>query len=95
MSNGKAAYFSIQEVFSTEVGIIIILLLNLPYHALISDYTSYPLDACRIFNYYRIAGKFGGGIKFGGLAVYITTAKLKSNKISYSYIYIIIMAIPY
>ena len=36
---------------------------------------------------YRIAGKFGG------LAVYITTAKLKSAKISYSHI--IRMAIPY
>ena len=33
-------------------------------------------------------------IKFGGLAVYITTAKLKSAKISYSHTYII-MAIPY
>ena len=32
------------------------------------------------------------GIKFGGLAVYITTAKLKFTKISYSYIH---MAIPY
>ena len=32
--------------------------------------------------YYCIAGKFGG------LAVYITTAKLKSAKISYSHIYI-------
>ena len=31
---------------------------------------------------YHIAGKFGG------LAVYITTAKLKSAKISYSHIYI-------
>ena len=31
---------------------------------------------------YRIAGKFGG------LAVYVTTAKLKSTKISYSHIYV-------
>ena len=31
---------------------------------------------------YRIAGKFGG------LAVYITTAKLKSGKISYLHIYV-------
>ena len=36
---------------------------------------------------YRIAGKFGGKFKFGGLAVYVTTAKLKSTKISYSHIY--------
>ena len=33
-------------------------------------------------NAYRISGKFGG------LAVYVTTAKLKSAKISYSHIYI-------
>ena len=37
---------------------------------------------------YRIAGKFGS------LVVYITTAKLKSAKISYSYTYVY-MAIPY
>ena len=37
---------------------------------------------------YRIAGKFGGGIKFGGLAIYITTAKLKSAKIFYLHIII-------
>ena len=35
------------------------------------------------------------GIKFGGLAVYIITAKLKSAKISYSHIQCIRMAIPY
>ena len=32
--------------------------------------------------------KIWRGIKFGGLAVYITTAKLKSAKISYSHIYV-------
>ena len=32
--------------------------------------------------YYRVAEKFGG------LAVYVTTAKLKSAKISYSHIYV-------
>ena len=32
--------------------------------------------------------KIWQGIKFGGLAVYITTAKLKSAKISYSHIYV-------
>ena len=32
--------------------------------------------------------KIWRGIKFGGLAVYTTTAKLKSAKISYSHIYI-------
>ena len=37
--------------------------------------------------------KFWWGIKFGSLAVYITTAKLKSAKISYSHI--IRVAIPY
>ena len=36
--------------------------------------------------------KIWRGTKFGGLAVYITTAKLKSAKISYSHIR---MAIPY
>ena len=40
---------------------------------------------------YRIAGKFGRELN---LAVYITTVKLKSTKISYSHI-IIRMAIPY
>ena len=45
------------------------------------------------FILYHIAGKFGGGIKFGSLAVYITTAKLKSARISY--LHIICMAIPY
>ena len=38
--------------------------------------------------------KIWRGIKFGGLAVYMTTAKLKSAKISYLHIYIH-MAIPY
>ena len=32
--------------------------------------------------------KIWRGIKFGGLAVYITTAKLKPAKISYSHIYV-------
>ena len=44
--------------------------------------------ACYTLIIYRIAGKFGG------LAVYVTTAKLKSAKISYSHNYIC-MAIPY
>ena len=40
--------------------------------------------------------KIWQGIKFGGLAVYVITAKLKSAKISYLHIYNIIhMAIPY
>ena len=41
--------------------------------------------------------KYWRGIKFGSLAVYmyITTAKLKPAKISYSHIIIICMAIPY
>ena len=37
---------------------------------------------------YCIAGKFGGEFNFGGLAVYITTANLKSAKISYSHIHV-------
>ena len=32
--------------------------------------------------------KIWRGIKLGGLVIYITTAKLKSAKISYSYIYV-------
>ena len=44
--------------------------------------------------YYRITGNFGGELNLGILAVYnITTAKLKSAKISYSHI--IRMAILY
>ena len=43
---------------------------------------------------YRIAGKFGRELNLVVLAVYSTTAKLKSAKISYSHI-IIHMAIPY
>ena len=47
-----------------------------------------------IILYYRIAGKFGGELNFhGGLAVCVTTAKLKSAKISY--LHNIHMAIPY
>ena len=52
----------------------------------------------RILNQFFVAGvyisyipysrKIWRGIKFGGLAVYITTAKLKSAKISYSHIYV-------
>ena len=33
------------------------------------------------FTNYRIAGKFDGGIKFGSLAVWVETAKLKSISI--------------
>ena len=36
---------------------------------------------------YHIAGKIWQGIKFDSLAVYITTTKLKSAKISYSHTY--------
>ena len=43
------------------------------------------MHACNFRIIYRIAGKFGGELN---LAVYITTAKLKCAKISYSHIYV-------
>ena len=43
---------------------------------------------------YCIAGKFGGELNFGGLAVWSTTTKLKSANISYSHNYVR-MVIPY
>ena len=52
---------------------------------------------CIPISVYRIPGKFGGElneIKFGGLAVQLATAKLKSANTSYLHIYICI-AIPY
>ena len=39
-------------------------------------------------NHLPYSWKIWRGIKFGGLLVYITTAKLKSAKISYSHIYV-------
>ena len=44
-------------------------------------------------NKFPYSQKIWREIKFGGLAVYITSAKLKSAKISY--LHIICMAIPY
>ena len=38
--------------------------------------------------YHNYSRKIWQGIKFGSLAVYSTTAKLKSAKISYSHIYV-------
>ena len=43
-----------------------------------------PQHSC----FYRIAGKFWRGIKFGGLAVCVKTAKLKSAKIFYACMYV-------
>ena len=40
------------------------------------------------YMYMLYSRKIWQGIKFGRLAVYITTAKLKSVKISYSHIYV-------
>ena len=41
-----------------------------------------------ILIYIPYSRKIWRGIKFGGLVVYITTAKLKSTKLFYSHIYI-------
>ena len=38
------------------------------------------------FTNYRITGKFDGGIKFGSLAVWVETAKLKSISIIFVHI---------
>ena len=44
-------------------------------------------DVMKNLDYTPYSQKILWGIKFGGVAVYITTAKLKSAKISYSHIY--------
>ena len=43
---------------------------------------------CNFLSWIQYSWKIWRGIKFGGLAVYITTAKLKSAKISYLHIYV-------
>ena len=64
------------ELAYDDVGVALALLQHL-----VSVCPSVP-QLWALYARYRIAGKFGG------LAVYITTAKLKSAKISYSHIYV-------